>query len=57
VPKKDATALAARMRALFDDPASRKADADAGIARVRDRYGEQRYLRELLAVYDGAGKP
>jgi glycosyltransferase involved in cell wall biosynthesis len=57
VPKKDADALATRMRALFDDPASRKSEGDAGIARVRERVGEQRYLRELLAVYDPAGTP
>jgi glycosyltransferase involved in cell wall biosynthesis len=56
VPKKDATALATRMRALFDDPASRKTEGDAGIARVRERFGEQRYVRELLAVYDAAGE-
>ena len=57
VPKKDAGALAKRMRALFDDPGSRKSEGDAGSARVRERFGEQRYLRELLAVYHGARKP
>jgi glycosyltransferase involved in cell wall biosynthesis len=57
VPKKDAGALAGRMRALFDDPGGRKSEGEAGIARVRERFGEQRYLRELLAVYDGARKP
>ncbi|MEA2444465.1 MAG: hypothetical protein QOJ12_1757, partial [Thermoleophilales bacterium] len=57
VPKKDATALAKRMRALLDDPASRRTEGDAGIARVRERFGEQRYLRELLALYDGTRKP
>jgi glycosyltransferase involved in cell wall biosynthesis len=51
VPKKDAAALAARMRALQDDPAARKHEGDALIARARERFGEERYLRALLAVY------
>jgi glycosyltransferase involved in cell wall biosynthesis len=53
VPKKDAAALAQRMRALHGDPQQRKHEGDAGIARARERFGEQRYLRELLAVYEG----
>jgi glycosyltransferase involved in cell wall biosynthesis len=51
VPKKDAAALAERMRALFDDPDARRREGDEGIARARTHFGEQRYLRELLAVY------
>jgi glycosyltransferase involved in cell wall biosynthesis len=51
VPKKDAAALAARMRALHDDPAARKREGDALIARARERFGEERYVRALLAVY------
>ena len=53
VPKKDAAALAQRMRALHESPEQRREEGDAGIARARERFGEQRYLRELLAVYDG----
>jgi glycosyltransferase involved in cell wall biosynthesis len=53
VPKKDAAALARRMRALHDDPERRRADGDAGIARAKERFGERRYLEELLAVYEG----
>jgi len=51
VPKKDAAALAERMRALWDDPDRRRREGEAGIARARDRFGEERYLKELLAVY------
>jgi glycosyltransferase involved in cell wall biosynthesis len=54
VPNKDAAALAARMRSLHDDPDRRRAEGDAGIARTRERFGEERYLRELLAVYTGS---
>jgi glycosyltransferase involved in cell wall biosynthesis len=53
VPKKDAAALARRMRALHDDPETRRTEGDDGIKRARTRFGEQRYLRELTAVYDG----
>ena len=52
VPKKDAAALANRVDALWREPARRKAEGEAGIARARERFGEQRYLRELLAVYE-----
>jgi glycosyltransferase involved in cell wall biosynthesis len=51
VPKKDAAALAERMRALWDDPERRRREGEAGIARVRERFGERRYLDELLSVY------
>ena len=57
VPKKDPAALAARMRELHDDPARRKAEGNALIARARERFGEKRYMRELLAVYDGVTPP
>jgi glycosyltransferase involved in cell wall biosynthesis len=51
VPKKDAAALAERMRALWDDPERRRREGEAGIARARERFGEERYVRELRAVY------
>ena len=51
VPKKDPAALAARMLALWEDADARRAEGDAGIARVRGRFGEHRYVDELLAVY------
>jgi glycosyltransferase involved in cell wall biosynthesis len=55
VPKNDATALATRMRALHDGPAQRQAEGDENIARASTHFGEQRYLKDLLAVY-GAGQ-
>jgi glycosyltransferase involved in cell wall biosynthesis len=51
VPKKDAEALAQRIEQLHRDPDRRKQEGDAGIARARERFGEQRYLDELRAVY------
>jgi glycosyltransferase involved in cell wall biosynthesis len=55
VPKKDAAALTQRMRELNEDPARRKAQGDEGIERAKTAFGEQRYLRALLTVYDGSG--
>jgi glycosyltransferase involved in cell wall biosynthesis len=52
VPKKDAAALAARMRALYDDPEARRREGDDGIARAMTRFGEQRYISDLLATYE-----
>jgi glycosyltransferase involved in cell wall biosynthesis len=51
VPRGDALALAARMQALWADPQRRADEGDAGIARARDEFGEDRYLRALLALY------
>ena len=51
VPRGDALALAARMQELWGDPERRADEGDAGIARARDRFGEERYVRSLLALY------
>ena len=53
VPRGDALALAARMQALWSDPERRADEGDAGIARARDEFGEERYVRSLLAIYAG----
>jgi glycosyltransferase involved in cell wall biosynthesis len=55
VPAGDPAALAAAMAALWSDPEARRAEGDRAIARVRERFGEERYMRELIAVYDEAG--
>jgi glycosyltransferase involved in cell wall biosynthesis len=51
VPRGDALALAARMQELWNDPEQRAADGEAGIRRARDEFGEERYVRSLLALY------
>jgi glycosyltransferase involved in cell wall biosynthesis len=53
VPPRDAAALAGAMRALWDDPERRRADGESLLATARERYSEQRYVEELLAVYRG----
>jgi glycosyltransferase involved in cell wall biosynthesis len=53
VPRRDPEALAAAMRALWDDPARRRAEGDALLARARERFSERRYVDELTAVYRG----
>jgi glycosyltransferase involved in cell wall biosynthesis len=53
VPRGDAHALAAAMRALWDDPARRRREGDALIERVRERFAERRYVDDLLALYAG----
>ena len=55
VPRGDATTMAARMRALWGDPGRRREEGEALLARVREHHSEERYLRELLALYERAG--
>ncbi|MGH2743557.1 MAG: glycosyltransferase family 4 protein [Thermoleophilaceae bacterium] len=52
VPRGDAAALAERMRALWGDPGARREEGEALLARAREDHSEQRYLRDLLAIYD-----
>jgi glycosyltransferase involved in cell wall biosynthesis len=54
VPRRDARALAAAMRRLLEDPAEREAEGRRLRERAREHFGEERYLRELLATYDKA---
>ena len=53
VPRGDAGALAQRMHELWADPTLRLDVGDAGIARARERFSEERYVRGLLALYAG----
>jgi glycosyltransferase involved in cell wall biosynthesis len=52
VPRGDPDALAAAMRRLWDDPELRRADGEALVARVRERFSAERYTRALLALYE-----
>jgi glycosyltransferase involved in cell wall biosynthesis len=45
-------ALAERMRELWADPERRRAEGEALLARARERHSEERYLRDLLALYE-----
>ena len=51
VPAADTDALAERMRALWGDAARRQAEGEAALARARERFGRERFTRELLAIY------
>jgi glycosyltransferase involved in cell wall biosynthesis len=55
VPRGDAAALAERMSALWADPARRADEGEALLGRARERHSEERYLSDLLAVYERAG--
>jgi glycosyltransferase involved in cell wall biosynthesis len=48
----DPDALAERLRALWDDPDRRLAEGEALLSRARQRHSEERYLRELLELYE-----
>jgi len=52
VPRADPSALAERMRALWHDPERRRAVGEGLLARARDGHSEERYLRDLLGLYE-----
>jgi glycosyltransferase involved in cell wall biosynthesis len=51
VARRDPEALAGAMSALWDDSGHRADEGEAALARARERFGEERYVRELLEVY------
>ncbi|MEA2367825.1 MAG: hypothetical protein QOH38_543 [Thermoleophilaceae bacterium] len=52
VPRRDADALAAAMRRLWDDPELRRAEGGALRERARERFSQELHARELLALYE-----
>jgi glycosyltransferase involved in cell wall biosynthesis len=55
VPMGDAPALAERMRALWEQPGLRREEGEGLLARAREQHSEERYVRELLELYERAG--
>jgi glycosyltransferase involved in cell wall biosynthesis len=55
VPRGAATAMAARMRTLWGDPVKRREEGEALLQRAKQHHSEERYLRDLLALYERAG--
>jgi glycosyltransferase involved in cell wall biosynthesis len=53
VPRRDVRVMAAAIRRLWDDPARRQAEGESVLSRARSRFGEERYVDELMAVYRG----
>ncbi|HEX2413619.1 MAG TPA: glycosyltransferase family 4 protein [Thermoleophilaceae bacterium] len=57
VAPNDPRDLAERMTALWGDPDRRGREGDALLARASDRYGESRYVRALLSLYERLAEP
>jgi glycosyltransferase involved in cell wall biosynthesis len=51
VERRDPEALAGAMSALWEDSGHRADEGEAALARARELFAEERYVRELLAVY------
>jgi glycosyltransferase involved in cell wall biosynthesis len=51
VPADDRAAWTEALRALWADPELRRTRGEQGLARARERFNEDRYLSELLAIY------
>ena len=55
VARGDVEALAAALSSLWRDPRRRLTEGEWGIARARERFGEERYVSELLGIYGALG--
>ncbi len=53
LPAGDVDAWARTLAALWSDPEARRRRGDQALAAARERFGEERYLERLLAVYRG----
>jgi glycosyltransferase involved in cell wall biosynthesis len=54
VPMGDGPALAERMRALWEQPDLRRDEGETLLVRTREHHSEERYLCELLELYERA---
>jgi glycosyltransferase involved in cell wall biosynthesis len=52
VPRRDAGALGEAMKRLWEEPELRAREGRALRERVRERYSEERHVRELTALYE-----
>ena len=52
VPLGDAPALAERLGTLWSDPGLRREEGERLLGRVREHHSEERYLSDLLALYE-----
>ena len=55
VPRGDVAAMADRMGALWGDLGWRREEGEAVLARARENHSEERYVLDLLALYERAG--
>jgi glycosyltransferase involved in cell wall biosynthesis len=57
VDPNDAAALAARMRELWAQPERRRADGEALLARARQNHSQERFVGDLLGLYERVSRP
>jgi glycosyltransferase involved in cell wall biosynthesis len=54
VPMGDTAALADRLGGLWSDPQRRRDEGEQLLARARERHSQERYLADLLRIYESA---
>ena len=56
VPRGDAAAMAERLRELWRRPELRRSEGEALVSLARERYGRERFTRDLLDLYARVGE-